>query len=711
MKLCMGCMEQIEDNITTCPHCGYDETTLRQESYYLDPGTVVGGKYIVGRVISYGGYTITYLGMDAETNRKVMVKEYLPSDFSTRSEGESEVTIYSGDALEQFEQGLTTFLNEANRIQQLGSVQGIARVYDCVAENDTGYVISEYLEGQTLKEILDSGRIFTPQETKDFISQILAGLGQVHPLDIIHCDIAPETIMVTNTGEIKLLDFGATRYVTTANSKSLAIILKQGYAPEEQYRSKGVRGPWTDVYAVAAVMYRMLTGKTPMESVERALVDELQEPSKLGISIPQNMENAMMNALNVYQKDRTPSAEVFLRELNSEQVKRIQVKKQKYETGKFPKWAKGLVACLLCVVLAGGGLVGYKYLNQEDNDLKSSEDAVPNLLEKEESEAKKELDDQGLIYEEGTINYDQAVTGGSVVIGQDPAAGNQCPEDKKVKCNITTSLKCYYSDLSTHTDANDLAVFLNIGDDLKEASTEEDCDDDDHVYYDLYEIQLKNGEIIKPSAFTEKNKTILVLAEIKKITYYVSPFFYEENFSNYVGKYYNDVELAVFELDKEKNRIPKGVRRVPKSKVSQVYYSLDPDKKEGYIVSQHVNKGDKYDSSKNKGPIFDVVKKSTSVIGNSYRTVVENLKKMGIKSENIEYEGEEDGIVTKYKVENNNNKAKWLMTDDSKITLHVEPKPTPTPTPAPIPSTTSNGREEDSSNGSSIHNENAPVLE
>ena len=164
MKLCMGCMTNIEDNCTTCPHCGYDETTLRQESYYLDPGTVVGGKYIVGRVIRYGGYTVTYLGMDAEHNRKVFVKEYLPSDFSTRAEGETEVTIYSGDALEQFEQGLTTFLNEANRIQHLNAVEGIAKVYDCVAENDTGYVISEYVEGETLQQILDDGKVFSAED-------------------------------------------------------------------------------------------------------------------------------------------------------------------------------------------------------------------------------------------------------------------------------------------------------------------------------------------------------------------------------------------------------------------------------------------------------------------------------------------------------------------------------------------------------------------
>lgn len=328
MRLCMGCMNMMEDSQTTCPHCGYNRRSYRQESYYLKPETILGGKYIVGKVLDYGGYTVSYLGMDAEANRKVIIKEYLPNEFSTRAEGEEEITIYSGDAQEQFEQGLMNFLNEANRIQQLQTTEGIARVYDCLAVNDTGYAITEYAEGRTLKELLDTGKRFRVEEARAFLIKILKGLARVHPLDIIHCDIAPENILITNSGDVKLLNFGATRYVTTANSKSLAIILKQGYAPEEQYRSQGVRGPWTDVYALGAVMYRMITGIVPQESVERTLVDELQEPSKLGIPIPQNLENALMNALNVFQEERTPSAEVFLRELTSQHVERRQVKKK-----------------------------------------------------------------------------------------------------------------------------------------------------------------------------------------------------------------------------------------------------------------------------------------------------------------------------------------------------------------------------------------------
>lgn len=354
MKLCMGCMKEIEENVSTCPYCGYNEKTLRQESYYLSPGTVIGGKYIVGRVLKYKGYAVKYIGMDAENNRRITVSEYLPSDFSTRSEGETEVTIYSGDALEQFNQGLMTFLNEGNRIQQLGAVQGITQVYDCVSENETGYIISEYLEGNTLDELLQEGKKYQPEEAKEFICTILEGLQKVHPLDIIHCDIAPETIFVTTEGEVKLLDFGSMRYVTTANSKSLAIILKQGYAPEEQYRSQGKRGPWTDIYALGAVMYRMITGKVPPESVDRTLEDTIEEPSKLVSSIPKGIENAMMNALGIYQKDRTATAERFYEELNNPDTKRIKVKKKKRDTGKLPIWVKGLVAVVVCAIIAGG---------------------------------------------------------------------------------------------------------------------------------------------------------------------------------------------------------------------------------------------------------------------------------------------------------------------------------------------------------------------
>lgn len=392
MKLCMGCMNEIGDNVTICPICGYDETNLVQESYYLGPGTVIGGKYIAGRVLEYGGYSVTYLGWDAESSRKITIREYLPSDFSTRAKGETEVTIYSGDALEQFEEGLSTFLNEGNTMEHLPDVKGIARVYDCIAENETGYIINEYLEGQSLKEILDTGKIYGWEEAMQIIQPLLEGLKQIHESQVMHYDIAPENVVITNSGEVKLVNFGATKYSTTSNSKSLAIILKPGYAPEEQYRSMGEKGAWSDVYAVAALMYRMITGTVPDESVERAMIDNLKAPSEMGVKLPKPAENALLNALNVYRENRTSSAEQFLQELTSNDVKRIVEKKTKLETGKFPIWAKGLIAGLVCVIIAGSVLI---YRNKDTGNIVSQTAKMINTYDMEAELAKESIEKLG----------------------------------------------------------------------------------------------------------------------------------------------------------------------------------------------------------------------------------------------------------------------------------------------------------------------------
>lgn len=695
MKLCMGCMENIEDHVTTCPYCGYDETTLRQESYYLDPGTVVGGKYIVGRVMGYAGYTVTYLGLDAEQNRKVMIKEYLPSDFSTRSEGEKEVTIYSGDALEQFEQGLTTFLNEANRIQHLENVPGIAKVYDCVAENDTGYVISEYLEGQTLKEVLDSGRVFAPQEAKDFIAQILEGLRLVHPLNVIHCDIAPETIMITNTGEIKLLDFGATRYVTTANSKSLAIILKQGYAPEEQYRSRGERGPWTDVYALAAVMYRMITGNVPDESIDRALMDELKEPSKLGISIPKNIENAMMNALNVYQKDRTPSAEVFLKELNSPEVVRIQVKRQKYETGKFPRWAKGLVAGLVCVVLAGGGVV----VSQLNKDTKQGDNKniirMEGLIGKTEKEALDELEKAGIHDYEKTYHYDEKAGQEGKVFSQNPVSGEIITG--KITFDIGTAKRCSIKDLLDKSEN----VF-DLGQGLKKLEAE-GADRKKESFGHIYLIELKeeielNGtkkKFLKKADLSQEanQKHYIEISNIICIRYYVGSFWYVRSLErNYEGENINSQEFLWQKYIRDENgkrKESKGEKERPPHEA--LYLSFSNRYKAGDIVEQHFKKGRKYDYSKERKKLFDTVERQINWwSGKTGKQLESELKELGMKEENITFSSSADSgsPVVDVNVTGPVKKDKLVLKDkisEVKVTIKTKPRPISTPVPTPVP--------------------------
>ena len=683
MKLCMGCMTNIEDNCTTCPHCGYDETTLRQESYYLDPGTVVGGKYIVGRVIRYGGYTVTYLGMDAEHNRKVFVKEYLPSDFSTRAEGETEVTIFSGDALEQFEQGLTTFLNEANRRlterdrELIGNaVEGIAKVYDCVAENDTGYVISEYVEGETLQQILDDGKVFSAEEAKAFIVKILTGLCQVHPLDIIHCDISPETIVVTAEGEIKLMDFGATRYVTTANSKSLAIILKQGYAPEEQYRSRGVRGPWTDVYALGAVMYRMITGKVPVESVDRALFDELKTPTQLGISIPQNIENAMMNALNVYQKDRTPSAQVFLEELNSAQVKRIHVKNKKNDVGKFPKWAKGLVAVLACVIVGVGGVVTYQKMTDTIDTGDSTEVRAANIIGKTYGNAEELVKKDGVSLKVNAVMYDPNQED-EIISVQNPVSGRTLGKEKKILCSLVTSKRCNYGTVAENMNGNvdSLAAYLKLSSDKCKEATEglgEDAVDSNRQNYrDVYGITVKGKFISAKEIRGQKKDTFFTLKDVDAIYYYVSPYF-KDVMKNFRGRYINSVKLAKY----------RGKKFIGKETPSYnaAYVSLDSAKGVGYIVNQNIAAGQTFDDSKTSELPFDTVYKLVSWSGKSPAAVKSALKDISY-SYDVTIKGPESNAVITNVYALVDGKPEKVFKKDGKYKIVIETKANATPVP------------------------------
>lgn len=631
MKLCMGCMEQVEDDVTTCPYCGFNEITLRQESYYLDPGTVVGGRYIVGRVQSYGGHTVSYLGMDAAENRKVVVKEYLPSDFSTRSEGEKDVTIYSGDGQEQFEQGLSNFLNEANRIEHLQDAEGIAKVYDCLTENETGYVISEYVRGRTLKEILQEGRKYNAEEAAEFIGKILRGLSGVHDMDIVHCDISPETIIVTDDGNIKLMDFGATRYVTTANSKSLAIILKRGYAPEEQYRSKGKRGPWTDVYALGAVMYQMITGAAPQESVERALSDELKEPSKMGIAISNDKENALMNALNVYQENRTPSAGAFLKELTGSNVKRIKVKQKKNKVGKFPLWAKGLVACLACVVIAGGAFMFQRMAGSSPDSLGDEAVIMPDLRGKtrEEAEASiKELkekygweitfksDEDQFVFdlkqEDGTV-CTQSVSSGTELYNPDSKRRNEeieggliRDEKGKPKGSITftfySTQKLHYreiSNLNAFALAKKLDFTLSSDKKFKKKNPDKD-------YYELDYIKIGERKFSKEELENEENKDQEIpYSNDIEIYYYASEFFYWKKLPDFMS--YGSIgskelaELDVYEYVNEKEfEKKKGKTKSlgDSSLVDNKYAAFAAGGYEpGQIVGQTVEAGEEYNQA------------------------------------------------------------------------------------------------------------------
>ena len=433
-KRCLGCMELFGDEFNICPHCGYRVGTLAEEAVHMEPGTLLHDRYIIGKVLGYGGFGVTYIGWDGKLEQKVAVKEYLPSEFSTRMPGQSQVTVFNGEKNEQFHDGLKKFVEEAKHLAKFQNEGGIVKIFDSFEENDTAYIIMEYLDGETLTSYLKREKTIPEDDAVNMLIPVMHSLSAVHKEGLLHRDIAPDNIFLTKSGEVKLIDFGASRYATTSHSKSLTVIIKPGYSPEEQYRSNGDQGPHTDVYAIAATLYKMITGKTPPDSMERRAKyenqnkDILEEPHKINKNISINRENAILNAMNVRIEDRTPDIESFMRDLNADPpVKRIYGKIKKIDIYSWPLWIKILIPSALSLILVFGALLltGVIKFSNYTEEIVMPEDivTVPDVEGLNKDEALKLIEEGQLIASTGGNVESEYITEGKIIL-QTPAAGS-----------------------------------------------------------------------------------------------------------------------------------------------------------------------------------------------------------------------------------------------------------------------------------------------
>ncbi len=298
-----------------CPYCHFDLEQYQEEMqkrwiHYLQPGSILNGRYMIGKVLGEGGFGITYIGWNLNLEMPIAIKEYFPNGFVMRNTSQTDtVSVLSGEGKEKFYlKQKERFLDEAKTLGRLCSMESIVSVRDCFAENGTAYIIMEYLDGKDFGKFLrENGGKLPANQVFYMMEPIIKALGFIHKDNqgLIHRDISPDNIRVTQDSKIKLMDFGAAR--KTDDEKSLSVVLKPGYAPEEQYRTRGKQGPWTDVYGVCATMYRAITGKKPIESLERIVEDDLKAPSELGISIDEKQEKALMKGLAVLSKNRWQS--------------------------------------------------------------------------------------------------------------------------------------------------------------------------------------------------------------------------------------------------------------------------------------------------------------------------------------------------------------------------------------------------------------------
>jgi len=311
-NLCYNCFQPLPEAADICPHCAYPTgTDSGKYPLALPCGTVLGGRYILGRVLGQGGFGITYVAQDYQSKQLFAIKEFFPDTMATRT-GSHSVSAYSGQMAENFIYGKQCFLEEAKTLAEFIGNPNIVRIHQYFEENGTAYFVMDFVHGVSLDAYLkqNGGRLSWERATA-ILYPVMDALSAVHARGIIHRDVTPDNIILTDDGGVKLLDFGAARYSLGDRSRSLDVVLKHGYAPKEQYTRRGRQGPFTDVYTVAATLYYSLAGRIPPDSIERMDEDDLILPSSLGVRLPLEAENAICKALSVQPQDRFQSMMEF----------------------------------------------------------------------------------------------------------------------------------------------------------------------------------------------------------------------------------------------------------------------------------------------------------------------------------------------------------------------------------------------------------------
>jgi serine/threonine protein kinase len=309
--LCLGCMDD-DSGAPVCPKCGRPADLPAKNSLQLTPRTMLRDQYLIGRALGHGGFGITYLSWDLGLETRLAIKEYMPNGVAGRSSGETKVLAFSDQTKPEFEWGLERFMEEARVLKKFRDHPGIISIDTVFRDNGTAYLVMEYLDGSTFEEFLRRrGGKITFETALRVMLPVIDALSAVHAEGILHRDVSPDNIYLTRNGKVKLIDFGAARNALGQKSRNLSIILKEGYAPEEQYRASGIQGPWTDVYATAATLYHAITGKSPQPALDRQAQDEVLPPSQMGFDMEPRAEAALMRALAVKANDRFQSMEDF----------------------------------------------------------------------------------------------------------------------------------------------------------------------------------------------------------------------------------------------------------------------------------------------------------------------------------------------------------------------------------------------------------------
>lgn len=309
---CPNCFELCSPQETHCKVCGYSLNVTPDEGT-LSVGDDLHGNYTVGRVLGTGGFGITYLCMDRRYSRICAIKEYFPGEWVKRMPQSKRVVLADSKYRENYRHGMDVFLNEAKILYGLRDNNVVVNVSDFFQENQTAYLVMEYIEGESLAQHIQ--RLQKPlsyEEANRMIFQIASALTSIHQKGLLHRDISPDNIMLTKDGRMKLIDFGATRQYIANETVNMSVLIKPGFAPLEQYSRTGNQGPWSDVYALAATYYYVLCGKKPLTATERCTGMTMKSLHDRQSTVPQSVSNVINTCLDMDYKKRPKDMYQFL---------------------------------------------------------------------------------------------------------------------------------------------------------------------------------------------------------------------------------------------------------------------------------------------------------------------------------------------------------------------------------------------------------------
>lgn len=353
-SLCMGCMnDKTYDG--PCRLCGYSDSAPCIPTY-LSPKTFLCERYIVGKLLNYNGEGAVYMGYDTAAGVKVTIKEFMPDTLCTRKKGETDIMVNPG-MMPLYKTYLSEFADLNRSLQKARGMAHIQTVLDVFAENNTCYTVFEFINGISLKTYLaNSAGALSWEQVKELFPPILTTLSLVHSAGIIHRGISPSSIFVTDKMELKLAEFSISAARTT--NTEIACEIYAGYAAPEQYTNE-VNGTWTDVYGIAAVLYRVLTGTNPQEAIARTNGSML-EPMMINRNVPAHISKVIMCGLRLSTETRIRSVNEFVDRLFAQpRYEKAPAKPDPRELKRLKKQKKERVKTLAVLSFAGVVLIAF----------------------------------------------------------------------------------------------------------------------------------------------------------------------------------------------------------------------------------------------------------------------------------------------------------------------------------------------------------------